>query len=324
MNKLRIDLQTEYESLPSHCKITCCGLTIYDDLVTKDTSIDQDIGEFQTFVIEIEKTGKSMELVKKSHKQNLTIKKIQLNGIDLKTAEFGQFSITGNPYVDDHTIQTDRLDLNGVWRLELPRLVLRGSVRPSESLLLRDTFGDCDVACFGCSQTYGYSLEPHETWPNQLQLLTGRSVRNFGTPSSSINEITALVEKFLESHHADTIILYLPHTFRRQTIRDGRLEVVFPDDPENRDLILHGEEHSVALLAGHFVDWIESIAKGRKVFFGTYHIDEHKLFERTPACRYLLPFFSAEGYPPAPDGQHFGAKFSQDLAKNFIDFLQIG
>jgi hypothetical protein len=326
MNKLRIDLSTTYDDLPSHCKVTSCGKTLFDGAVTEGTTIETSIDSLETFGVEIEKTGKSKAMVDNSRRQIVEIERIQLNGIDLKILECGRFLAKQNTYLKDHEIQTVQLNMNGTWRIKLPKRRLKGSVRgPIQDLILRDHFADCDVACFGCSQTYGLALEPHETWPSQLQKLTNLSVRNYGMTASSINEITVFVEQFLESHNADKIILYLPHTFRRQLVINGQLEIIFPGKmPENKDLLYHGEEHSVAVLAGELENWLDGISKTREIYFGTYQEDEHHLFEKTPASRYLLPFLSSEGYPKASDGQHFGAKFTQDLANHFADYLKIG
>ena len=207
------------------------------------------------FYIEITKTGKTLELVKKNHEQVITIENINLNGIDLKTQEFGEFRIRDNPYVDDETLQTGRLHLNGKWRLELPKRSLVGTFDPSNKKL-RDEVGDCDIACFGCSQTFGSFLEYDQSWPAQLQKITGKSVKNYGIQASNINEITSFVDHYVKNYKTDTILLYLPHTFRRQMNIDGEIKQIAMDDAQNKELVLHGEEHSIAVLSGNVYEWL--------------------------------------------------------------------
>jgi len=275
------------------------------------------------FYIEITKTGKTLELVKKNHEQVITIENINLNGIDLKTQEFGEFRIRDNPYVDDETLQTGRLHLNGKWRLELPKRSLVGTFDPSNKKL-RDEVGDCDIACFGCSQTFGSFLEYDQSWPAQLQKITGKSVKNYGIQASNINEITSFVDHYVKNYKTDTILLYLPHTFRRQMNIDGEIKQIAMDDAQNKELVLHGEEHSIAVLSGNVYEWLENISKHTKIYFGTYQTDEHELYERTSLKKFMFPFLQGDDYPKASDNLHNGAEFNQDLAKIFSEFLKLG
>jgi len=321
VNIVKISLSTENDSVPSHCKIICCGDIIFDSVVSKDTELVHEILNLDHFYIEIIKTGKTLELVKKNQEQVITIENINLNGIDLKSREFGEFRIRDNPYVDPETLQTDRLHLNGVWRLELPTRSLVGTFDP-DRINLRDEVGDCDIACFGCSQTFGSFLEYDESWPAQLQKMTGRSIKNYGVEGSNINEITAFVDHYIKNYKTDTILLYLPHTFRRQMNIDGEIKRVDPYDRQNKELVLHGEEHSIAVLSGNMYEWLEDISRHTKIYFGTYQTDEHELYERTSLKKFMFPFLQGDDYPKASDEIHHGAEFNQDLAKIIKNFLQ--
>ncbi len=296
---------------------------MFDGLVSKDMDIEHNLGPFTKFHLEIEKTGKTIEVVNKRHEQIVNIEKINLNGIDLKTKEFGVFEIRANPYVDDAQIKTDHLHLNGVWSLSLPERHLRGNV-DLDNIKLRDELSDCDIACFGCSQTYGKGLDKNETWPAHLQAMTGKDVRNYGVIGSNINEIKSLVEHYRENYTADMILIYLPHTFRRQIFNEDKVEQVMTLDQENKDLILHGEEHSVAVLAGQFKEWLDDISSKTKIYFGTYQRSENELFEKTALKKYMMPFLRSDDYPRASDGLHNGSEFNQIFAKNIKDSYNLG
>lgn len=323
MNIVKISLSTNYDSVPSHCKIECCGDVIFDSVVSKDTELVHEIALFDQFDIRITKTGKTLELVKKNHEQVIKIENINLNGIDLKTQEFGEFMIRDNPYVDPETLQTDRLHLNGVWRLELPKRSLVGTFDPSNKKL-RDEVGDCDVACFGCSNTYGSFLEYDQSWPAQLQQITGKSTKNYGIRASNINEITSFVDRYIKNYKTDTILLYLPHTFRRQMNIDGEIKRIRTHDAQNKELVLHGEEHSMAVLSGNMYEWVEDISRHTKIYFGTYQTDEYKLYAKTALKKFMFPFLQGEDYPKASDNLHHGPEFNKDFAKLLKNFLHIG
>ena len=49
-----------------------------------------------------------------------------------------------------------------------------------------------DIACFGCSFTMGTGTHARDTWPEQLQALTGLTVANLGHAGSSNDEGEAL------------------------------------------------------------------------------------------------------------------------------------
>ena len=322
MNTLKISLSTDYDSEPSHLKVECFGEVIHDGYLTKDSILEHQTDRSDSYEIKITKTGKTKEIVDSKAKQEVTVRSINLNGIELKIKEFGSFSLNGNPYVDDQIVMTNQLNLNGTWTLELPRLDLAGAVIPDRLDKMRQEFSDSEIACFGCSQTYGAFLEQDQAWPSQLENITGKSVKNYGLKASNINEIIAMVEQYLQKFKTEIILLYLPHTFRRQITRGDEIVNTMLVDEENKKLILHGEEHSVAVLAGRFEVWLENITKHTKIYFGTYHKDEHDLYQKTPLRKFMFPFIDGENYPKASDGLHHGAEFNVDLAKIIEKFLK--
>ena len=321
MSIVKFSFSTKYDSAPPHCQIHCCDKLIFDSVVDRDLNITHETNLVNPFSVRITKTGKTLEIVKKNHKQLIILKKISLNGIDLKVAEFGKFHVKGNSFVKDHTLETNCLNLNGEWVLELPARSIVGNIEP-EKLKLRDSLEDCDIACFGCSQTYGQFLENHESWPARLQEETGKKIRNYGVCGSNINEITALVDHYIANYRADTILLYLPHTFRRQLNINGSWLRIGTLDKENRDIVFHGEEHSIAVIAGDLYHWLGNISQNTEIYFGTYQTDEYGLYEKTPLKKFMMPFLEGNDYPKAPDDLHHGAEFNRVFAKKIKEFLK--
>ena len=320
-NVIKIKLSTEYDSVPPYCKIFCCGDLIFDSLVSNSLELSHQLETFDQFDVKIIKTGKTLDVVKKNHEQSIMIKNISLNGIDLKVAEFGKFHVKDNPYVNDHTLQTNCLNLNGEWLLELPARSIAGKIE-LEKFKLRDPLEACDIACFGCSQTYGYPLEYNESWPARLQEETGKKTRNYGIAGANINEITALVNHYIANYKTATILLYLPHTFRRQLEINGSWLRIESNDPENRDLMLHGEEHSIAVISGDLYNWLDNISQNTEIYFGTYQTDEYGLYEKTPLKKFMMPFLEGDDYPKASDDLHHGAEFNRVFAKKIKEFLK--
>ena len=324
MNKVKISLSTIYDVAPSHLKIKCLDEVIYEGELTKNKIIEHEIGRLDPFELKIAKTGKTKEIVDMKGQQEVMVESITLNGIELKSKEFGSFSLKDNPYVAEETLQTNRLDLNGEWTLRLPTLNLIGDVTTGAMESMRQKFSDCEIACFGCSQTYGALIGHDKAWPGELSRLTGKSVGNYGVNGSNINEITAMVNEYLKEFEADIILLYLPHTFRRQIKKGNEIVNMTWRDDYDRDLLLQGEEHSIAVMAGAFMEWLENISKHTKIYFGTYQTDEYRLYQQTPLKKFMFPFLEGVDYPKASDGVHHGPEFNQDLAKILKDFLQTG
>ena len=324
MNTLKISLSTTYDVAPSHLKIECLGEVIHEGELTKNTVIEHETGRLDPFELKITKTGKTKEIVDIKGTQEVVVELVNLNGINLKIKDFGSFSVGDNPYKDEEILQTNKLNLNGVWTLELPRSNLVGDITKDAFRKMRNTFSDSDVACFGCSQTYGAFLGNEQTWPSELERLTGKLVKNYGLIGSTINEITAMVDEYLRKFKTDIVLLYLPHTFRRQKKKGNETVNTSWRDDYNRDLLLHGEEHSIAVLAGDFMEWLDNVSKHTKIYFGAYQTDEYKLFQKTPLKKFMLPFLEDSDYPKASDGFHHGEEFNSDFAKLLVDFLDLG
>jgi|TARA_A100001388_G_scaffold102684_1_gene74865 hypothetical protein len=312
MNFLEISLKTEHTSVPAHLKIYCSDELVFDDLIDKNLVIKKQFETPKVFELKIIKTGKNIDLVKKDHIQKVQIEKVSVNGINLKINEFGNFQVHDNPYVDDHTLQTVDLNLNGTWTLQLQEQKLIGQFEPAKAKF-RDAIQDCDIACFGCSQTYGVFLDHNETWPYFLGKELGLNVKNFGIPGSNYNEMTAFMEYYVKNYKAKTILALFPHSFRRQSIDNGKIEHIGAVDERNKHLIFHGEEHSIVNLSMCFPAWLESVHDN--IMVSTYQRSEHNLMMLTNIKKHMLPYFDSDPYPKASDGKHFGVEHNLSYAK---------
>lgn len=319
MNLVEIVLTTEYTSVPPHCKIYCCDELIYNNIVDKNTAIKHFFNTPKQFKIKIIKSGKTKKTINQKLQQKIKIEKINVNGIDLKIKAFGYFKTKDNLYVNDHTLQTNELDLNGEWTISLIPQVLVGFFN-SQNVDIRDSIDDCDVACFGCSQTYGLFLKKNQTWPYQLSKILNMKVKNFGIPGSNINEITAFVENYLKKYNTKMILILLPHSFRRQLVVNSKIKNISPHSKDNKELIFHGEEHSIANLSLSMINWLKNIDK--KIFISSYHLSEYNLIKKTPLKNYVMPFLDSQHYPKAKDNIHFGEEYCKDYAELLANFMK--
>jgi hypothetical protein len=185
-----------------------------------------------------------MDIVKKHHEQVLQINEIKLNGINLKFKELGKFKIKNNPFVDDHTLSTDLLTLNGDWQLELPFIPLVGTADIKRiQTEIRDEIENCNIACFGCSETRGFFPEDEEAWPYHLGKILNTKVKNFGIDGSNINQITAFIEEYLNSgYKANLIIILIPHTFKRQVKIENKTINVLAYKKKNKELLYYNNK----------------------------------------------------------------------------------
>ena len=163
-NKVCINLKTVYDAHPAYVKIISENKIVFDRLVKENTIVEFTYSaNKERFKIQLIKTGNSLQ------KQEIIIDDILLNGCSLHPNFFGTFNLK------DSTIQTNHLALNGNWSIDIPLFNLKGeSAINRESF--RDKFEDSDIACFGCSFTYGYLLESNETWPSHLNKLLGKKI----------------------------------------------------------------------------------------------------------------------------------------------------
>ena len=317
-NTLELLLSTQFTALPANCKIYFCEELIFDGLVEKEMTLVHVFEETKNFKMKIIKTGKSIDLVDKHHQQIIFIKNLKLNGIDLKIKEFGKFLTKENPYVNDQILQTDTMALNGEWVFKLLSQPLVGSV-DINNIKTRDKIEDCDVACFGCSNTYGSFLEKNESWPYQLGKILDCKVNNFGVVASNLNEITAFIEYYIKNFHTKLILLLMPHSMRRQLDKENKILNIMPHHIENKNFIMHGEEHSVANLSMSLGSWFKNIKIN--INFGSYIASEYNLMNKTPLQKYMLPFLDNNSYPKASDNLHFGAEYCKNYAKLIANFI---
>jgi lysophospholipase L1-like esterase len=81
-----------------------------------------------------------------------------------------------------------------------------------------------EIVCFGCSFTMGTGVHAQDTWPSQLQLLTGLTVANLGHAGSSNDTAFRLANHYLKWLKPKYAIWQQIDMHRLELLDDLRLE----------------------------------------------------------------------------------------------------
>lgn len=341
-DKLEIVLDTQFDSIPAHLVVKIDDETIFDDILENSRSLTSHHSLKDHYKIQIRKTGKTLDMVKKNEVQKVVIKDVLLNGLSQHPDKFGQFDPRNNPYVKHKVIQGKELSLNGVWNLELP--VFRQAFEtPSIDGKYpgagnrRDQFEDAKIACFGCSFTFGGNpnggLSRYETWPYYLDP-TG--AKNYGWSGNCIADIVSIAKYYIKNYRCDKMIMLLPHPCRLQVKdEDGRLSVLLPGrSPEvekkfpktSRDVVMHGE--SSLILSGYvnaMKDIFKEISQRTRLYVSAYERDLYQdLTDIKDDTFELLPFYErSKEYKLASDGAHPGPDHNRIFAETITKQINL-
>ena len=331
-HQVTLVLTPTYKNKPCHVIIKIADKQI-ERKIEEEQQFTFDYPNSLFFELSICKTGKTLDIVKNNHKQELKISKLTLNGFNCYPALFGEFSIQDNPYVDNKKIQTDNLTLNGIWKLKIPIWNLDGKDGFMLKNKMRDDIGDSTIATFGCSFTYGNNVKIDQPWPNQLAELTGKKVLNFGIGGSNNTEICESAQHYAMNYKVKDIIILLCHFSRLQltdthgTVSWNATHDRLPKFKDEIDQIIKYGETEI-LFAGQSVSLIEKIKKIKehidgKVYVSTYIPDHYKCLEKIENKDFvLLPFFELDKkYKFTSDGNHPGPDHHRQFAQSIVTYI---
>ena len=330
----QIVLKTVYDSVPSIVIVTAGRKTLFEGVLDKDKVINFDWHDDCNFKMLITKFGKTLEVVKQKHRQEVVVEHLTLNGLSLHPEKFGQFRTIDNPFVTDSTLQTNRLNLNGAWTLDVPLFPLYGVPTINHHTEFRDVLSDSDTACFGCSFTFGSAIEKHQTWPAVLASLTNHDVKNYGIGGSNNQEIIANAYEYVSKYKTKNVVLLLCHFCRLQIPKGGKLYnwqptsdigELFPD--QLIKMVTHSE--TSLLFAGqvpYFLNMIDSINSkiSGNVYVSTYIGDHYQCLEKIKNKDFvLLPFYEmSNNFEYAKDKQHPGPEHNRHFAESVVQYIR--
>ena len=165
-----------------------------------------------------------------------------------------------------------------------------------------------DIVCFGCSFTMGTGVPSTDTWPSQLQKLSGMTVANLGHAGSSNDTAFRFAHHYLE-------ILKPKYAIWLQTDAH-RIELLDDHVPISRNLLCNDTDSVLA--NDYFV----------KTWFSSESNQKFNLLKNTLAfeqlCRLLhirsvvVPRHQISADGLARDLQHPGTKAYYNLAKQIL------
>tara|TARA_Y100000310_G_scaffold163710_1_gene163516 strand:- start:722 stop:1705 length:984 start_codon:yes stop_codon:yes gene_type:complete len=322
-NKVCINLKTIYDEQPAYVKIISENKTVFDSLVKENTNVEFTYSaNKKRFKIQLIKTGNSLQ------KQKIIIEDILLNGCSLHPKFFGTFNSKSS------TIQTTCLALNGDWNINVPLFNLNGESAINRKSF-RDKFEDSDIACFGCSFTYGYLLEPTETWPSHLSKLLGKKIKNFGIKGSNNQEIIATALDYSSKYKVRDIIILLCHFCRLQLKDKNEIYSWYPTHPNKKlekqfyniisQIVNYGE--SSVIFARQVLDLKENIKQIKEnisgnVYISSYIPEQYDILKNVGKFLNILPMYKlSQNYLLASDDHHPGPEHNRQFAKSVVQYI---
>jgi hypothetical protein len=237
-----------------------------------------------------------------------------LNGIPLKINGFGVFYVKNNVYTQDEELQTTMLTLNGEWSLSIPSTYSLPGHLTLEGKMVKNSFIDSDICCFGASNTKRNELD---CWPHYLADLTNRTVQNYGMPGSTLPEITRLVEEYATSSKGCDLVILSPHCFRFQILDEAKNEWQNSGDWSllKKEVVLHGAEHYVAVLSAKLCQFFDKISRSHNIYICPDNQAEYELFQKTPLKNYIIPDVKFPHSQLADDIGHWDDKWNLSFAE---------
>ena len=336
MHKGTISLKTIYDSAPAKIEVIVDKKSIYNDFLKKDSILNFEWKEEDFFKIEIKKTGKTIDVVKQNHRQEIIVEQLSLNGYSLHPDKFGIFYNKDNSYIKDSQIQSNHLALNGIWTLDVPLFTLKGISTLTPNKTFRDKVSKSSIACFGCSFTFGGGLEYNESWPAQLSFITGKDVKNYGIGGSNNQEIINNACEYVKKYQTNDVIILLCHFCRLQLVKDNQLynwhpasdNIFYKLFPKELKKMIDNSETTL-LFAGqvpYFLQKIEEIKSNitGNVFVSTYIEDHYECLKKIDNKNFiLLPFYEmSKEYPLASDNSHPGVEHNRLFAESIVKYLK--
>jgi len=323
LDKIEISLKPKYSAEPPFVSVKIDGDIIYEGPLDSNKGLVHNAELSESFSIEIDKRGKTKSLAKAGENQEVKISSLLLNGLSVHPDKFGKFYQNGNAFVGEKIIDGDTMALNGVWKLDLP--IFRQPFAPDlDPYLYREKFSNTDIACFGCSFTWGWLLNHDQTWPYYL---SNTKSKNYGVGGNSISSIIGTAHWFAKNFECNQMILLLPHPCRLQVKDNDKFCTLLPGrTPEiekkfetiQKVIAKHGE---TSLLISGYANTIRELLSEinteiQNLYITSYQEDLYKLLPTiVGGTAKVLPFYNLDkNLPLASDNEHPGPDHNRIFA----------
>ncbi len=195
-----------------------------------------------------------------------------------------------------------------------------------------DSTAAADIACFGCSVTYGIGVEHDLRWSNLLD----HSARNYGVNGLSCGEITHVAASVLQHHPAQTAVVLFPDLSRQflTVVNDqGQLEQfnAFANYDQTVPKSQYPQRYSACstlyrLPTALFQQWfalnLQSLVDvtqllNRRLILASWCLDTDLMLRSLPLAHYphvsLVPFLAPD--TQGTDRRHPGPLYHQRLSQ---------
>ena len=336
VNKARLILETVYDQYPPFIEIIVNNKKLFQGNVGKNFDFDFDYPDNKRFSMQIVKNGKTKKMVDNNLRQETHIKSLTLNNCNLHPDKFGIFFTKNNSYLGGRELQTDQLHLNGKWIFDIPLFdigVGKSSHSNNDNHGPREEHFQTEIACFGCSFTYGVGLENDQTWPKILSNICQKEVGNFGKGGSSIQEILADAYEYCKKYKPKKIVLLLPHPSRVQVKnKQGKLASLMVNNYDKdtislyknlyHNIINYGE--SSVIFSTYQKIFFEEIKKifdlGTMIYISSWASCFYRVLQNFKNNDFtLLPYyFRQKKYSFADDTGHPGPEHNRQFAEKVL------
>lgn len=318
---IEIYLNTNIGKIPPYLKISVADEIIFEGIINKTITLKHETKLSARLVIQIDKSGKTKEVVNSREAQEIFVSKILLNGLDQHANKFGVFKQKNNSYVRDKHLHGNEMALNGSWFLDVP--VFRQEFTPELDRKQRDSFEDTEIACFGCSFTYGSYLDHDQTWPHYL----GGNVKNYGVGGNSISAIVGTAHWYVSNFKCEKLIILLPHVCRLQfydKLKGLWTFIPFKAEQAKReikktfdDIVMFGEPSLIfSGYAARMKELLAEMNKRTDLYISSYQTDTYVMLNEiiSDECQ-ILPFYElSDKFDLASDKEHPGPEHNRIFA----------
>ena len=302
--------------------------------------------------IKIYKKGAQLLENKKVSNQLMRIDELIVNGIDCLEGKPGKFKITNNFYVEDHTLDTDELFLDGMWSKILPYFDYFSDVpytTVSENRFNLNTFENVDIALFGASfLENGDEVEIEDRWFHKMANSLKCTYQIYSVPGGSNQQVFRLYKEW-QKKCKSKIVIFAPTTFSNLCMCiegkptmynvNRKLKELLKDDIDTVQgksvrqitdtLFWSGLERVMALQIPLLHNFFSSIDKKSKFYVMPSIFAERKFFSKTILHKFLLPEWDYDqsrqhweektAYPSVLDNQKY---FQKLITKKIIDRMK--
>jgi len=299
--------------------------------------------------IKISKKGAKLLKNKKVSNQLMCITVLMVNGIDCLEGKPGVFKIFDNFYVNDHTLDTDKLFLDGTWSKKLPYFdyfsdVPYIAVSGNQSV---NAFKDVDIALFGASFLENDDkVNIKNRWFHKIAGRLNCSYEIYSVPGGSNQQVFSLYKEWQKKCRAK-IVIFAPTTFSKlyMCVKDKptmydvnkNLEELLIDDIDivsgksvkqiTDSLFWSGIEKVMSLQIPLLHNFFASIDKKSKFYVMPTIFSERNFFSETILNKFLLPEWDYDQsrqnggnpYPSVLDNEKY---FEKLVRENIIEQMK--